>query len=269
MVRQYKRKKESGFTEDDMEKAIAAVSGKEMSLRKAAEVYGVKHTALFYRLKKQPREQVFSSKHTFRQVFNQSQELMLVNYILTCSKLQYGLSYKNLRVLAFDYAKALTIKYPPSWDAKQMAGLDWVQGFMKRHTNLSLRRPENTSMSRVTAFNQTAVTEFQDNLVRCFEKYNFPAHKIFNLDETGITTVVDAPNIIAAKGTKQVGQVTSAERGTLVTMCAIVSADGNSLPPVFVFPRARYHDSFLTGAPAESVGLINNPPSGWMTKAFF
>lgn len=80
-----------------------------------------------------------------------------------------------------------------------------------------------------------------------------------------IITVVDTPNVIAEKGDKRVGQAMSAERDTLVTMCTIVRSDGNSLPPVFVFPRAKYHESFLTG----SIGLINHPASGWMTKALF
>lgn len=51
-----------------------------------------------------------------------------------------------------------------------------------------------------------------------------------------IITVVDTPNVIAEKGDKRVGQAMSAERDTLVTMCTIVRSDGNSLPPVFVFP---------------------------------
>lgn len=270
MVRTYKKKRlEEAFNEEDMAKAVSAVQNNTMSLRKAAAVYGVKHTALFYRLRKQPKPEVYSSKHTFRQVFNQEQEQMLVTYVLTASKLQYGLSCKDLRILAFDYANALKRKYPASWDVNKTAGVDWLQCFMKRHANLSLRKPENTSLARVTGFNLKAVTEFQENLLRAYNKCNFGPNRIFNLDETGISTVVDAPNIIAQKGVKQVGQVTSAERGALVTMCAIVSADGNSLPPVFIFPRARYHDSFLAGAPAGSIGLVNNPPSGWMTKVLF
>lgn len=70
---------------------------------------------------------------------------------------------------------------------------------------------------------------------RAFEKYNFYPDKIFNLDETDITTVTDTPNVIASKGVKQIGQMATAERGTLVTMCAVVSGDGNSLPPVLIF----------------------------------
>ena len=63
------------------------------------------------------------------------------------------------------------------------------------------------------------------------------------------------------------GQVTSRERGELITVCAIVSATGVALPPVFIFPRKNYRDVFMNGAPEGSLGLVN--PSGWMTSENF
>ena len=43
-------------------------------------------------------------------------------------------------------------------------------------------------------------------------RYNFQPG--YDADETGLTTVHKPPKIIAIRGTEQVGQVTSAERGT-------------------------------------------------------
>jgi len=40
-------------------------------------------------------------------------------------------------------------------------------------------------------------------------KYKFEAHQIYNLDETGITTVQNPSKIVAQKGKKQVGAITS------------------------------------------------------------
>ena len=91
--------------------------------------------------------------------------------------------------------------------------------------------------------------------------------QIYNLDETGLTTVQKAPKVLAPKGLKQVGQVASRERGELVTLCAIVSAAGQFLPPIFVYPRKNFRDSFLFGAPEGSLGLTS--PSGWMTGENF
>jgi hypothetical protein len=190
-------------------------------------------------------------------------------YILKSSKMCYGLTYSQIRKMAYDYAKLLNCQCPESWEHKKTAGIDWLKGFMKRHEELSLRKPENTSLSRATSFNKTNLAEFQANFEQALRSYAFTPENIYNLDETGITTVVQAPNIVARKGTKQVGQIVSAERGQLITMCGIVNASGNSIPPVFVFPRARFHDTMLSGAPVGSLGLVNSPTSGWMTGPLF
>ncbi|XP_047135156.1 uncharacterized protein LOC124812472 [Hydra vulgaris] len=87
------------------------------------------------------------------------------------------------------------------------------------------------------------------------------------MDETGITTVQTPDHIVARKGFKQIGRVTSAERGNLVTVAVAVSASGNSIPPFFIFPRVKFKSYFLNGAPDGSAGAAN--PSGWMTEVQF
>lgn len=101
------------------------------------------------------------------------------------------------------------------------------------------------------------------------QKAVFLPDRIYNIDETNIMTVVQAPNVIAVLGQKLVGQNVSAERGQLITMCAIVNAAGNSVPPVFIYPRARFQESMLTGGPGGCIGFTNSPTSGWMTGTLF
>ncbi|XP_065639620.1 uncharacterized protein LOC136072345 [Hydra vulgaris] len=149
------------------------------------------------------------------------------------------------------------------------AGEDWLYGFMNRFKNLSLRRPEATSLSRATSFNKTNVAEFFKNLEEIFRKYNFNPNDIYNADETGCCTVQKVGNIkvIACKKDKQVGKITSAERGTLVTMLAAVNAIGNAIPLFMVFPRMHFKDLMLHGAPPGTVGTAH--VSGWMTADSF
>ncbi|KAH9632506.1 hypothetical protein HF086_017054 [Spodoptera exigua] len=182
--------------------------------------------------------------------------------------MNYGLTYKQTRSLAYEYATALK-KCPIKWTEKKEAGIEWLKGFMKRHKDLSLRKPENTSLSRSTSFKKHNVTQFYDNYEKVLKRKKFAPECIYNLDETNIMTVVQGPNVIARKGTKQIGQCVSAERGQLITMCGIVNAIGNALQPVFIFPRARFHDSMLFGAPTGSVGYANSPTSGGMTGPLF
>ena len=51
--------------------------------------------------------------------------------------------------------------------------------------------------------------------------------------------------VVAQMGQKQVGSVTSAERGTLVTVALAGNAQGDLVPPFFIFPRKRFKDHFL------------------------
>lgn len=61
------------------------------------------------------------------------------------------------------------------------------------------------------------------------------------------------------------GAITSAERGELVTVVCAVNATGNAVPPMFIFPRVRYKDHFIT--PPGSIGTSTR--SGWINEDTF
>ncbi|XP_004207216.3 uncharacterized protein LOC101237152 [Hydra vulgaris] len=122
-------------------------------------------------------------------------------------------------------------------------------------------------MARATAFNCYTVGEFFTNLKDVRLRHKFQPQNIYNVDETGLTTVQKPVKVIAKKGDKQVGRITSAERGTLVTVCCAVNAIGNSIPPFFIFPRVHFKGSMINGGPPGCVGVAN--PSGWMNVATF
>ncbi|XP_041353350.1 uncharacterized protein LOC121371487 isoform X1 [Gigantopelta aegis] len=177
----------------------------------------------------------------------------------------YGLTPMQCRMLAYQYAMAVGIDCPQSWSANKAAGPDWFSAFLKRYPHLSLRRPEATSLSRATSFNRHNVGLFFSNLDDVMKRYKFAAADIHNLDETGCKTVQEMAKVkvVAPKQERQVGKVTSAERGTLVTLLCCVNACGNSIPPLSVSPRVHFKEHMSRGAPPGSVGVAH--PSGWMT----
>lgn len=71
----------------------------------------------------------------------------------------FGLTSKELRLLAYQLAEKNKIKHPFAKENDQ-EGLDWMYNFMKRHPNLSIRKPEATSAARASGFNPTAAGKF-------------------------------------------------------------------------------------------------------------
>jgi hypothetical protein len=99
-------------------------------------------------------------------------------------------------------------------------------------------------------------------------EHRFDPQNIYNMDETGITTVPNKQSkVITMRGRRQVGQLTSAERGQLVTTEICMSAAGSFMPPMFVWPRLGMKEEFTVGAPNGSFHACN--PSGWITVEIF
>ena len=74
------------------------------------------------------------------------------------------------------------------------------------------------------------------------------------MDETGISNVQKPGPVVATKGVRQVGKMTSGERGATVTVICGMNAAGNYTPPMFIFPRKRMQPGLMVGAPLQSVG---------------
>lgn len=171
----------------------------------------------------------------------------------------FGLTTYDIRRLAYDVAENLKIPHPFSKTSK-IAGKDWLKGFMKRHS-LSVRVPQATSMTRLVGFNKPRVDNFFSIYKEILTKFEFRPSTIWNMDETGVTTVQKPTKVVTEKGKKQVGKVTSGERGELVTTLCCMNAVGNFIPPMFIFPRKIMRESFMEGAPPQSIGDVSD--SGW------
>lgn len=268
-MRTYKRKTSRGsYSTQQLNDAANAVNeGK--SVNAAAKEFDVKRMTLTRFMKKSESERGDPSMGYVkpRQVFTPEQEDSLKTYLLQMASIFYGYSPKDVRRLAYECAVKFRIKIPASWTTNKMAGKEWLTKFLKRHAELSIRKPEPTSLGRATSFNAQNVKVFFDKLAEVMDKYGFTASQIWNVDETGVSTVLKPNKIVAAKGKRNVGAMTSGERGTNVTVVTAVSASGNTVPPMFVFPRKNYKSHFINSGPPDCVGAGN--ASGWVTDAEF
>lgn len=85
-----------------------------------------------------------------------------------------------------------------------MDGKDWFSGFMKRNQNVTLLKPEATSLNRIITFNRTSVKTFFDNLLTVQENHELSTCRIYNMDETRVSSVQKSGRIVASKGELQI-----------------------------------------------------------------
>lgn len=170
----------------------------------------------------------------------------------------YGLTMQTLRKIVYEFAEINKIEHRFD-NITKTAGKDWVYGFLKRHPVLALRQTTPTSIARAIGFNAVQVRRFYANLQECMEKHMFLAGRIYNMDETGISTVPKkTPRVISLKGKKNVNKIVSGERGQTITAVCCVSATGHYVPPAFIFPRKRLRGELLDDGPAGCIGMVSD-----------
>lgn len=268
MVRNRARRTDRGPSQDVIEAAAKLVLEQNFSVRAAAKAHNVCHVTLKrFMDKKKKNVSVVMGYKPHNKVFSAEMEAELTVYIKSCAGIFYGLTPKEVKQFAFRYALKNNCKMPENWLDTEMAGRDWFTSFLKRNPTLAIRSPESTSLSRAMNFNRENVSMYFENLSKIMVDYKFEPQDIYNLDETGINTAPNPGKIVAKKGCKQVGGINSHERGTLITMCLAVNAIGNSIPPMFIFPRKNYHSHFVNNGPAGCIGAANG--SGWMQAEQF
>ncbi|CAH2088935.1 unnamed protein product [Euphydryas editha] len=265
-----KRGEYYAWNEESMKLALQALRKQEVGLNEASRIYGVPKATLKRRfddknVKAKEEKQIVGSTGDLTPELEEK----FVNHILELKRCLYGITPKDVRSLAYKIAEQKGLKHRFN-KKKEMAGKKWYYGFLKRHAELSLRQPRATSFNRATAFNKPVVNDFFEKLEKVMNEngINDPRY-IFNVDETGLTTVQRKPRkILAQKGKHQVGAITSGERGTTTTAVCCASAAGYFIPPLIIFKRKRAKDELKDGAPPGAIFAFN-PESGYINKEIF
>ncbi|KAF2902436.1 hypothetical protein ILUMI_03748 [Ignelater luminosus] len=208
-MRTYKRKTERADTPKDVvERACHLIIFDNKSIKATSKQYDIPYKTLhryvaklkekFERNPNLTRAELTLDSVGYiknRQVFTDVAEEALASYFKKAADIYYGLTPYETRKLAYQFAIKSNKAMPDSWRTKLLAGEDWLGSFLKRHPSLSIRTPQATSLSRATSFN---VSMFFANLTTVYQRLNLSPGDIWNVDETGITTV-QVPNRIIAR----------------------------------------------------------------------
>src|SRR6218665_2023946 len=121
----------------------------------------------------------------------------------------YGMSTADLRSIAYNFSEVNNVNHAIN-RRQRMAGKDWMMNLIKRH-HLAVRIPQSTSMNRVLAFEREKVDRFFSLLKSIHDQEHIEPRYIFNLEESGVTSVLEPGRILAIKGRKQVGRIARVE----------------------------------------------------------
>ena len=198
MVRLCKRTSNWGnYGSDDLQAALRAID-EGLPLLRASNQFGVSRRTL-----RRHRNNLVSlpgqvKLGRFLSVLPENIERELHDHIQFMEKRLYGLTPKDVRHLAFEIAISKT---PNPFNCNtRMAGKDWLRGSFRRFGDLSIREPEGTSLFRMTGFNKHKVNHFFNIYKELLcEVPNVEASDIWNMDETGLSTVPEPGRMIATR----------------------------------------------------------------------
>ena len=126
------------------------------------------------------------------------------------------------------------------------------------------------SYARALCSNKQVIDDFFAKLGAVYGRLNLISKpmNIFNVDETGIGIVHKLGKVVVEVGRHKVHSLTSAEKGKTHTIVTCVSASGNVLPPLMIYPRKRrLPDKAREGAVAGTVFMVSD--NGWINREIY
>ena len=230
------------WSTEAMERAVMAVRNGDCSQNHAAKVYGVPRQTLRRYLSTENTDSNGGQSYKLgrKPELGQRAEVVLVNHIKKLSRHGFSLTRNDVRALAFNLAGSLNIDHRFNRE-EELAGWDWLWGFLKRHPGLSIRKEENLSLARALGMKREVVHRYFDLLERFMGDLNLMnrADRIFGLDESGFQLNTRAKEVVAPKGDRVVHPVAPKEKGETISIIGCFNAAGTYLPPCLIIKGVR------------------------------
>lgn len=244
----------SCYDNTKMKEAVQAVQS-GMSIRNAAELYGVPKSTLQNRVKN-----VHSDTHGRPTVLTQDEETYLVEMVKQCADWGFPFTEFDLQMFVKTYLdkRGLITRFLNNLPTHR-----FVKRFLGRHPELNLRKTNLIKRSRA----KVSVTDINEFFAH-YEKTaaGIPPENIYNYDETNLRDDPGSKKCFFKKGTKYCERVmNSSKQATSVMFCG--SASGDFMPPFVVYKAANTYESWKQGGPKGAKYSCSK--SGWFDGAKF
>jgi DDE superfamily endonuclease/Tc5 transposase DNA-binding domain len=260
------------WSEENMRKAILEFNTQKNSvestipLRQIARMWSVPYATFRKRVVQQSTLNNHQHRSGRPTVLSIAEEQQLAEHIRALASAGFPCSRKDVRGLAFEYGKIRG--YSGLSKLNSSAGYAWFKGFMKRHTNLTIKKAENLSIARAMSMNRVQITNWftkYKNLCTDLGLTQTPSH-IWNVDETGCQNIHKADKVLGEVG-KAVYNVTAVERGETSTALVCINAVGSVPPPMIIHKGKQIGKQWKNGA--RHGVMIRTSDSGYINKELF
>lgn len=263
----YQRKSDrASWSEEALKEAIARVKAGDIGKREAEKYYGIPARTICRRIEKDDcKKKGLGPEGTL----GAENEKRLVRHIQNLSSVGFAPDRQTVRVLAYKFAEKLNISHKFSKEC-EMAGYAWLNSFLRRNPELTIRQAEGLSVARGQGMNREDTSHFFTILQSVFEEHSLmdkPGH-IFNVDESGFPLINKPGKVLTSKGSKSVHTLTPKERGENITLIGCFNAEGRYLPPVLIMKGVNKKPEFCDGLPAGSE-VYMNPKSSYISSELF
>lgn len=175
--------------------AMDAVVKDGLSVRKAAEEYGVPKSTLGDRIS----GRILPGAQWARQVdyLTHQEEEELVCFLLRCASIGYPRS--RLEVIA------IVQRLCDRRGLTKVVSHGWWESFCRRHRNITLRVPAPLSLARAKASDVAVINNYFDMLETTLVEYDLldKPCQLFNIDETGLPLDPKSLKVVSGVGTKK------------------------------------------------------------------
>ncbi|XP_055540324.1 uncharacterized protein LOC129727006 [Wyeomyia smithii] len=241
------------------------VLSKKKSLYAACKAYGIPQSTVRYRLSGKWTRKARKGPPT---VLTGDEEQKLVQYLKTMEKKGFPVVKELLlhKVKTFFGTNSR-----PNPFTNNVPGRKWLEGFLRRHREITFRTPETVSSAN-SKVKEADIRGWFTNVASYLEEDNLmsaasDATRIYNGDETSFYLHPQTKAVLASRGNKNVYECEHADGHKNITVMFTFGAHGSVVPPVVVIPMQPLSVEVLQKFPGE--WGISKSAKGWMDTANF
>lgn len=250
------------YTAESLSLAIEDVRHNKLSLRKAAMQYGIpKSTLSMYVAGKLE----IGVKRGPASILSVEEERRLVEYVVHMGQIGYGRTREQLLDIV---AKMVSSDGRENPFVNDRPGRKWWVLFKQRNPEVTLRVPEKLQLARARCCTPEILRAWFNDFQTFLKAHSLlnRSEYIWNADEAGFPLCATSGKIVSVHNCKNVYTITADTKEQITTLCA-VSASGEVIPPMHIFPGMRFkYNPMLNSVDGAYFG---HSPTGWISTELF